>query len=167
VQTVGVGAGAKICASVGIAVGGASVGVAVGAVGVALGAGVMVGAAVGGASGGRGAAGAGEPRPSNANTATPTTRPVIRNAASRSQRRTTGAAVSSTAGAGIKSASERPVPTVGGYLIPSATTAGQVYRISDRAGCCCEAAVNGAICWHSALVEILTAATDQAEPLYA
>jgi hypothetical protein len=47
----------------------------------------------------------------------------------------------------------------------SATTARQVYRISDRAGCCCEAAVNGAICWHSALVEIITvAASDQAEP---
>jgi hypothetical protein len=47
----------------------------------------------------------------------------------------------------------------------SATTAGQVYCISDRAGCCCEAAVNGAICWHSALVEIITvAASDQAEP---
>lgn len=40
-------------------------------------------------------------------------------------------------------------------LIPSATTAGQVYRVG-ACGCSCEASANGKDCWHSALAEVVS-----------
>lgn len=46
------------------------------------------------------------------------------------------------------------VESAGDLLIPSATTAGQVYRVSER-GCTCQAGLAGAQCWHASLVEII------------
>ena len=46
------------------------------------------------------------------------------------------------------------VESAGDLLIPSATTAGQVYRVSER-GCTCQAGMAGAQCWHASLVEII------------
>ncbi len=61
----------------------------------------------------------------------------------------------------------RPELTTGGYLIASATAANVVYRVSDTAGCNCEAAQKGRICWHQALIEIIEAAQARAIPPYA
>jgi hypothetical protein len=48
--------------------------------------------------------------------------------------------------------------SAGDLLIPSATSAGQLYRVS-AAGCSCEAGIHGRACWHSALAEIILVAT--------
>lgn len=50
--------------------------------------------------------------------------------------------------------------SAGDLLIPSATTAGQLYRVSG-AGCSCEAGIHGRACWHSALAEIILVARDR------
>lgn len=50
--------------------------------------------------------------------------------------------------------------SAGDLLIPSATTAGQLYRVS-AAGCSCEAGIHGRPCWHSALTEIILVARDR------
>jgi hypothetical protein len=42
-----------------------------------------------------------------------------------------------------------------GFLITSASRAGIVHRVSHLHGCSCEAGVNGRVCWHAALVEVL------------
>jgi hypothetical protein len=42
-----------------------------------------------------------------------------------------------------------------GFLITSASRAGVVHRVSHLHGCSCEAGVNGRVCWHAALVEVL------------
>lgn len=53
----------------------------------------------------------------------------------------------------------RIVESAGDLLIPSATTAGQVYRVSRR-GCTCEAGLKGVACWHQAIVEVVTTARE-------
>lgn len=50
--------------------------------------------------------------------------------------------------------------SAGDLLIPSATSAGQLYRVSG-AGCSCEAGIHGRACWHSALAEIILVARDR------
>lgn len=50
--------------------------------------------------------------------------------------------------------------SAGDLLIPSATSAGQLYRVS-AAGCSCEAGIHGRACWHSALAEIILVARDR------
>jgi hypothetical protein len=55
--------------------------------------------------------------------------------------------------------------TVGGALIPSGTRAGIVYRISTVHGCSCQRGMQGGICWHSALVEIIEKAQTRTIPM--
>jgi hypothetical protein len=55
----------------------------------------------------------------------------------------------------------RPSLVPGGMLVPSANTAGQVYRVSDVHGCSCAAAENQIICWHAAALETLHVAMDR------
>lgn len=50
--------------------------------------------------------------------------------------------------------------SAGDLLIPSATSAGHLYRVS-AAGCSCEAGVHGRACWHSALTEIILVARER------
>jgi hypothetical protein len=57
----------------------------------------------------------------------------------------------------------RPLPTTGGWLIPSGTRPGVIHRVSTDHGCNCEAAAQQQACWHASLVEILSAAHDQAD----
>lgn len=58
----------------------------------------------------------------------------------------------------------RIMESAGDLLIPSATTAGQIYRVSKR-GCTCEAGAHGAQCWHASLVEIVEAARERESEL--
>ncbi len=58
----------------------------------------------------------------------------------------------------------RPTLTTGGWLIASATTLNQVYRVSATHGCNCEASAKGFICWHAAMTEILEAAQARQVP---
>lgn len=46
------------------------------------------------------------------------------------------------------------VETFGGFLITSATRAGQVHRFDFVHGCGCEAGAAGRFCWHAAAIEI-------------
>lgn len=55
-------------------------------------------------------------------------------------------------------------PTVGGFLIASATRAGTIHRVSHVHGCSCEAGINGRPCWHAAAVEIIIDAQARAIP---
>lgn len=55
--------------------------------------------------------------------------------------------------------------TVGGALIPSGTRAGIVYRISTVHGCSCQRGMQGGVCWHSALVEIIEKAQTRTIPM--
>jgi hypothetical protein len=56
----------------------------------------------------------------------------------------------------------RPEPTIGGFLLSSATRGPVVvHRVSADHGCSCEAAANGRSCWHAALIEIVTVATSR------
>lgn len=55
-------------------------------------------------------------------------------------------------------------PTVGGFLVASATRAGTVHRVSTVQGCSCEAGQNGRPCWHAAAVEIIIDAQSRAIP---
>ena len=48
----------------------------------------------------------------------------------------------------------------GDLLVPSASSAGQVYRVSG-AGCSCDAGAHGRNCWHAALAEIVLVARDR------
>lgn len=53
----------------------------------------------------------------------------------------------------------------GAWLVSSATKAGAVYRVTST-GCCCEAGINGAPCWHASLVtatEMALNTVDQVE----
>lgn len=45
-------------------------------------------------------------------------------------------------------------------LIPSATSAGQVYRVSAL-GCSCEAGQHGRPCWHAAIAEVVSVAEER------
>lgn len=56
----------------------------------------------------------------------------------------------------------RIVESAGDLLIPSATTAGQIYRVSRR-GCTCQAGATGVQCWHASLVEIIETTRERAE----
>lgn len=56
------------------------------------------------------------------------------------------------------------IPTVGGFLIASATRAGTVHRVSHVHGCTCEAAQNGRACWHCSAIEIIELAASRAIP---
>jgi hypothetical protein len=55
----------------------------------------------------------------------------------------------------------RPSLVKGGMLVPSANTAGQVYRVSEVHGCSCAAAENQIICWHAAALETLHVAMER------
>ena len=55
----------------------------------------------------------------------------------------------------------RPLPTTGGWLIPSGTRPGVIHRVSTDHGCNCEAAAQQQACWHASLCEILDAAQAQ------
>jgi hypothetical protein len=46
-------------------------------------------------------------------------------------------------------------------LIPSATSAGQVYRVSPEHGCSCDAAAHGRPCWHAAIAEIVAVTAER------
>lgn len=56
----------------------------------------------------------------------------------------------------------RIVESAGDLLIPSATTAGQVYRVSQR-GCTCQAGTAGAQCWHQSIIEIIQATRERSQ----
>lgn len=48
----------------------------------------------------------------------------------------------------------RAQSTESGWLVPSATTAATIYRVSAT-GCTCQAGLNGQPCWHAALVSAI------------
>lgn len=50
--------------------------------------------------------------------------------------------------------------SAGDLLVPSANTAGVVYRVSG-AGCSCQAGAHGSACWHSAMAEIVLVARER------
>ena len=58
-----------------------------------------------------------------------------------------------------------PVATVGGFLIESRTRGGLVHRISNVAGCSCEAGQRSRPCWHQSLIEIIEVAQQRAVSL--
>jgi hypothetical protein len=56
----------------------------------------------------------------------------------------------------------RPEPTIGGFLLSSATRGPVVvHRISAEHGCSCEAGQNGRACWHASLIEVITTAAER------
>jgi hypothetical protein len=60
----------------------------------------------------------------------------------------------------------KPLPTTGGFLVPSGTLGGVVHRISNVYGCSCEAGAHGRPCWHQALIEVIEVAAQLASPAY-
>jgi hypothetical protein len=52
-------------------------------------------------------------------------------------------------------------PTTGGYLVPSGTKTGIIYRVSTTHGCNCEAGQAGQPCWHDRVAEIITTAEER------
>lgn len=61
-------------------------------------------------------------------------------------------------------AGARPQDTSRAWLVPSATNAGTVYRVSREGSvlvCDCPAAENERLCWHKVLVEVVELAADR------
>jgi hypothetical protein len=56
----------------------------------------------------------------------------------------------------------RILPTTGGFLVPSGTQSGVIYRVSTTHGCNCSAALHGRPCWHAATLEIIEVAQQSA-----